>query len=192
MVRNTEGPNELIERTRDIPMSPERLRAQRSSFAIGDLNIEKFGVGQRTVQSAARQLLNACSEATRKSAENERRRHARPIFDPADVGSRAIVKGQGSERETLGEARLAEPLTQGRCVVDVRRCLSSSLRHKSTVAARRIALARLNAPLLKCCLLATICLGSRLTTRTREVRHANSDSQQCRARRRQRSCAVRR
>ena len=47
MVRNTEGLNELIERTRDIPMSPERLRAQRSSFAFGNLNIENPNVDSR-------------------------------------------------------------------------------------------------------------------------------------------------
>jgi hypothetical protein len=52
MVRNTEGPNELIERTRDIPMSPERLRAQRSSFAIGDLNIENPNVTREVIARA--------------------------------------------------------------------------------------------------------------------------------------------
>jgi hypothetical protein len=36
--------NELIERTRDIPMSPQQLRAQRSSFAFGNLDIENPNV----------------------------------------------------------------------------------------------------------------------------------------------------
>ena len=49
MVRNTEGLNELIERTRDTPMSPERLRAQRSSFALGNLNIENPNVTREVI-----------------------------------------------------------------------------------------------------------------------------------------------
>jgi hypothetical protein len=52
MVRNTEGLNELIERTRDIPMSPERLRAQRSSFAFGNLNIENPNVTREVIARA--------------------------------------------------------------------------------------------------------------------------------------------
>jgi hypothetical protein len=52
MVRNTEGLNELIERTRDIPMSPERLRAQRSSFAFGNLNIENPNVTPEVIARA--------------------------------------------------------------------------------------------------------------------------------------------
>ena len=52
MVRNTEGLNELIERTRDIPMSPERLRAQRSSFAFGNLNIENPNVTSEVIARA--------------------------------------------------------------------------------------------------------------------------------------------
>ena len=52
MVRNTEGLNELIERTRDIPMSRERLRAQRSSFAFGNLNIENPNVTREVIARA--------------------------------------------------------------------------------------------------------------------------------------------
>jgi hypothetical protein len=52
MVRNTEGLNELIERTRDTPMSPERLRAQRSSFAFGNLNIENPNVTREVIARA--------------------------------------------------------------------------------------------------------------------------------------------
>ena len=36
MVRDTKTLDELIERSRDIAMSPEQLRAQRRSFAYGN------------------------------------------------------------------------------------------------------------------------------------------------------------
>ena len=39
MVRDTKTLDELIERTRDIVMSPEQLRAQRRSFAYGNTTI---------------------------------------------------------------------------------------------------------------------------------------------------------
>ena len=39
MVRGTKTLDELIERTRDIVMSPEQLRAQRRSFAYGNTTI---------------------------------------------------------------------------------------------------------------------------------------------------------
>jgi hypothetical protein len=52
MVRNTEDLNELIERTRDILMSPQQLRAQRSSFAFGNLNIENPNVTREVIAGA--------------------------------------------------------------------------------------------------------------------------------------------
>ena len=39
MVRDTKTVDELIERSRDIVMSPEQLRAQRRSFAYGNTTI---------------------------------------------------------------------------------------------------------------------------------------------------------
>ena len=39
MVRDTKTLDELIERSRDISMSPEQLRAQRRSFAYGNTTI---------------------------------------------------------------------------------------------------------------------------------------------------------
>ena len=39
MVRDTKTLDELIERSRDIVMSPEELRAQRRSFAYGNTTI---------------------------------------------------------------------------------------------------------------------------------------------------------
>ena len=39
MVRDTKTLDELIERSRDISMSPEQLRAQRRSFAYGNTTV---------------------------------------------------------------------------------------------------------------------------------------------------------
>jgi hypothetical protein len=39
VVRKTDTLDELIERSRDISMSPEQLRAQRRSFAYGNTAI---------------------------------------------------------------------------------------------------------------------------------------------------------
>ena len=39
MVRDTKALDELIERSRNISMSPEQLRAQRRSFACGNTTI---------------------------------------------------------------------------------------------------------------------------------------------------------
>jgi hypothetical protein len=39
VVRDTKSLDELIERTRDIWMSPEQLRTQRRSFAYGNTTI---------------------------------------------------------------------------------------------------------------------------------------------------------
>ena len=39
MVRDTKTLDELIERSRGISMSPEQLRAQRCSFAFGNITI---------------------------------------------------------------------------------------------------------------------------------------------------------
>jgi len=68
MVRNTEDLNGLIERTRDTPMSPEQLRAQRSSFAFGNLNIENPNVTREVIaradadRSDLRITLTECGE----------------------------------------------------------------------------------------------------------------------------------
>jgi hypothetical protein len=43
---------ELIERTRDIPRSPEQLRAQRRSFAFGNCNIENPHVTREVIARA--------------------------------------------------------------------------------------------------------------------------------------------
>ena len=49
MVRDTKTLDELIERSRDIVMSPEQLRAQRRSFAYGNTTIANPNVTREII-----------------------------------------------------------------------------------------------------------------------------------------------
>jgi hypothetical protein len=49
VVRGTKTLDELIERTRDIVMSPEQLRAQRRSFAYGNTTIANPNVTREII-----------------------------------------------------------------------------------------------------------------------------------------------
>ena len=49
MVRDTKTLDELIERSRDISMSPEQLRAQRRSFAYGNTTIANHAVTREII-----------------------------------------------------------------------------------------------------------------------------------------------
>ena len=49
MVRDTKTLDELIERSRDISMSPEQLRAQRCSFAYGNTTIANPNVTREII-----------------------------------------------------------------------------------------------------------------------------------------------
>ena len=49
MVRDTKTLDELIERNRDIVMSPEQLRAQRRSFAYGNTAIANHDVTREII-----------------------------------------------------------------------------------------------------------------------------------------------
>ena len=49
MVRDTKTLDELIERCRDIAMSPEQLRAQRRSFAYGNTTIANPNVTREII-----------------------------------------------------------------------------------------------------------------------------------------------
>ena len=49
MVRETKTLDELIERSRDISMSPEQLRAQRRSFAYGNTTIANPNVTREII-----------------------------------------------------------------------------------------------------------------------------------------------
>ena len=49
MVRDTKTLDELIERNRDIVMSPEQLRAQRRSFVYGNTTIANPNVTREII-----------------------------------------------------------------------------------------------------------------------------------------------
>ena len=49
MVRDTKTLDELIERSRDISMSPEQLRAQRRSFVYGNTTIANPNVTREII-----------------------------------------------------------------------------------------------------------------------------------------------
>jgi hypothetical protein len=60
VVRDIKTLDELIERSRDIAMSPEQLRAQRRSFVYGNATIANPNVTRGII---ARTLISSASSA---------------------------------------------------------------------------------------------------------------------------------
>lgn len=50
---------DLLERSKDISMTPAELEAQRRSFAYGNTNIENERVTRRMIDEQAERLKNA-------------------------------------------------------------------------------------------------------------------------------------